>query len=188
MVQTALGIPCSPPQWVHRMQSTHSLSLVSASSRYFAFFHSWASSIPFYQGTVSSLSANYLEESDVKTTSGLSVVVAVCSRNFSCLPRSTCNCQSVAKGTKWVQVFWYAGGFSPDKGDFVRFLALTLPVLMHLFWCVVTIWCMANIPSSLIAKKLCLGLRLHNRLPFDQYSTCLWVYAGWDLLFLSSHP
>lgn len=55
----------------------------STSLRYLAFLGSWASSIWSSQGTVSSTINTCLEQLDAKIKSGLSVVLAMCSGNFS---------------------------------------------------------------------------------------------------------
>ena len=56
----------------------------------------WASSKKSSWGTVSSIIATCLDESDVKTKSGLCDFIAMHSGNFSCFPRSTFSCRSVA--------------------------------------------------------------------------------------------
>lgn len=59
----------------------------STSLRYLAFLHSWSSSIWSSQGTVSPNKTPFLEHSDVMTKSRLSVILAMCSRSFSCFSR-----------------------------------------------------------------------------------------------------
>lgn len=68
----------------------------SVITRYKAFLRSWASFIESSWGTVSSIIATCLDESGVKTKSGLSDILAMHCGNFSCFPRSTFSCQLVA--------------------------------------------------------------------------------------------
>lgn len=77
-------------------------------------FLSLTSSIPSSQGTVSSKRLTCLESAEVRTMSGLSVVLATTSGNFNCFARSALSSQSCAVANRPGKVFQTAAaGFSP---------------------------------------------------------------------------
>ncbi len=96
-------LQCLPPLLQHS----------PANSSYLDFFRSNVSSIWSFQGTVNSSSTTCLDDSENKTMSGLSVVLAMVSVNLSCLPRSTFSCQSRAVARSPPAEFLLCGGFSP---------------------------------------------------------------------------
>ncbi len=85
---------CSYGKSKFHLSSFHPLLQHSpANSPYLALFRSNVSSIWSSQGTVNSSRTTRLYDSENKTMSGLSVVMAMVSVNLSCLPRSTFSCQ-----------------------------------------------------------------------------------------------
>lgn len=121
-----VGCPPQPTLTGSQQAFPHSLKHSATTDTYLTHVLSCASSI--LSSPEAFNSSTCLVASDIKTISCRSVVAAMVSRTFSCLPRSTRTCQSYAIKSSSLWAFSQDRGFSPKQTKKNGALCLVLPL------------------------------------------------------------